>query len=287
VKGVVPNEVPASWPAAALQAQAVAARSYGVASYLVNGFVYPDTRSQVYDPTYQTTATNAAVDATAGQIMTYNGAVIHAFFYSRCNGITTRNSENAIGYATDAYGNLLYNGQNQLECTAAGWNYVAYCRARACGGHAASTLSNCGYYGHGVGMCQWGAFARGGSGLGYQDILNSYYTGVTIAGPVVAASLQLLGPLLIAEYVVPTLRWLTQPGRTCTSQITQGGMGIAGPASISADGSGQASWTLPYGLGPGSYAWSVADATSGSPSASATLIVAPHLYETYVPTVHR
>ena len=50
VKGVVPNESPASWPLAALEAQAVAARSYALADQVGgNGFdLYADTRSQVY-----------------------------------------------------------------------------------------------------------------------------------------------------------------------------------------------------------------------------------------------
>src|SRR5207253_2797388 len=130
VKGVVPNEMPPNWPTSSLQAQAVAARSYGIASYLVNGFVYPDTRSQVYNPNYQTPATNAATDATAGQVMTYGGSVIWAFFYSRCNGLATRNSENAVGYQTDSSGHLVYNGQGQIVCTSGGWNYVGYCRSR-------------------------------------------------------------------------------------------------------------------------------------------------------------
>src|SRR5579884_3309124 len=73
VKGVVPNEMPASWPAAALEAQAVAARTYGVARFLAYGFVCTTSACQVYDPTNEWPSTNAAVDATAGQIMTANG----------------------------------------------------------------------------------------------------------------------------------------------------------------------------------------------------------------------
>ena len=51
VKGVIPNESPPSWPAAELQAQAVASRSFALtASVGGNGFdLYDDTRSQVYD----------------------------------------------------------------------------------------------------------------------------------------------------------------------------------------------------------------------------------------------
>ena len=51
VRGVIANESPASWPAAALRAQAVAARSYALATR-VNGDgydLYDDTRSQVYN----------------------------------------------------------------------------------------------------------------------------------------------------------------------------------------------------------------------------------------------
>ena len=49
VKGVVPNEVPASWPADALRAQAVVARTYGLATDREGPFdQYDDTRSQVY-----------------------------------------------------------------------------------------------------------------------------------------------------------------------------------------------------------------------------------------------
>ena len=49
VKGVVPNEVPSTWPAGALRAQAVVARTYGLATDRHGPFdQYDDTRSQVY-----------------------------------------------------------------------------------------------------------------------------------------------------------------------------------------------------------------------------------------------
>ena len=74
--GVVPSESPSSWPAAALQAQAVVARSYALASN-VNGKgfdQYADTRSQVYRGYLgETPSTTSAVAATAGQIVTYGG----------------------------------------------------------------------------------------------------------------------------------------------------------------------------------------------------------------------
>ena len=71
-----PEREPVLWPAAALQAQAVAARSYALASN-VNGKgfnQYADTRSQVYRGYLgETPSTNAAVAATAGQVVTYGG----------------------------------------------------------------------------------------------------------------------------------------------------------------------------------------------------------------------
>ncbi|HLZ09936.1 MAG TPA: SpoIID/LytB domain-containing protein [Chloroflexota bacterium] len=184
VKGVVPNEVPPSWPGNTLQAQAVAARSYGVASQLAYGFVYPDTRSQVYDPYYRTSTTDAATDATAGVVVTVNGFIVFTFFFSSCNGVTTRDSENVNLYKTDQNGNIVHNNLGQAECLSCTpgvscWNYVSYCRHRSCNLHAPSSKSDCGYWGHGVGLCQWGAFSR--SNLSFADILNSYYTGVTIA----------------------------------------------------------------------------------------------------------
>lgn len=75
VQGVVPREAPASWPQAALEAQAVAARSYGLADSAGGTKPVCDTTScQVYggDPAqYQSGSTNgnAAVSSTAGQVV--------------------------------------------------------------------------------------------------------------------------------------------------------------------------------------------------------------------------
>lgn len=91
VQGVVAAEMPASWATAALEAQAVAARTYAVTSN-VNGDgyqLYPDTRSQMYGGVgAETPATNAAVAATRGQILIYNGAPAAAFFFSSSGGYT-------------------------------------------------------------------------------------------------------------------------------------------------------------------------------------------------------
>jgi stage II sporulation protein D len=98
VKGVVPNEVPSSWPAAALQAQAVVARSYGLATDREGPFdQYADTRSQVYGgKESETKQTNRAVAATANQVVTYRGDPAITYYFSTSGG-QTENSE--FGFA--------------------------------------------------------------------------------------------------------------------------------------------------------------------------------------------
>jgi SpoIID/LytB domain protein len=38
-----------------------------------------------------------------------------------------------------------------------------------------------GGWGHGVGMCQWGAIGRAGAGQGYRQILGAYFAGAEVA----------------------------------------------------------------------------------------------------------
>jgi stage II sporulation protein D len=88
LKGVVPNEVPASWPLAALRAQAIAARSYALTGRVDgNGFdLYEDTRSQVYDGVAsEDPRTNRAVEETRRVVVRYGGEVAQTFF-SACSG---------------------------------------------------------------------------------------------------------------------------------------------------------------------------------------------------------
>ena len=88
--GVVPREVPSGWPVEALKAQAVVARSYALAVRKSGAYdLYPDTRSQVYGGVAaEKPTTNAAVDATAGQVLLYEGKVATTFFFSTSGGRT-------------------------------------------------------------------------------------------------------------------------------------------------------------------------------------------------------
>ena len=99
VKGVMPNEVPPSWPTEELKAQAVAVRSIALTGDVGgNGFdLYSDTRSQVYEGLESEYAsTNAAVAATRGQVVMYGGDIAQTL-YSACSGGHTESAVNVFG----------------------------------------------------------------------------------------------------------------------------------------------------------------------------------------------
>jgi stage II sporulation protein D len=101
LKGVVPAEMPSNWSAAALEAQAVAARSYALANLVKAGpfDLYGDSRSQVYGGVaVESAATNAAVDATSGMVLEYGGKVADTLFHSSSGGRTVSSLE-ATGVA--------------------------------------------------------------------------------------------------------------------------------------------------------------------------------------------
>jgi stage II sporulation protein D len=96
VQGVVPGEMPSLWHPEALRAQAVAARSYALVTDRGGDVFdqYPDTRSQVYrGVTGEAASTNAAVQATAGEVVKYQGTVAVTYFFSTSGG-QTENVEN-------------------------------------------------------------------------------------------------------------------------------------------------------------------------------------------------
>jgi SpoIID/LytB domain protein len=104
------GEVPSSWPLAALQAQAIASRTYALAKSLKirtacschlygsisdQSFVgYSKEIEAIYGQFWK-----SAVDSTVGQIITYDGLPIMAYFSSSTGG-ATETSEHAWGTAT-------------------------------------------------------------------------------------------------------------------------------------------------------------------------------------------
>ncbi len=149
VKRVVPHEVFPSWDAAALQAQAVAVRTYGWYHYLrdpaaewhVTDWVDYQYMCDTTDP-----RTDAAVDATAGEYLAFLGTPIVAM-YSAENGSPTQN--NPYAEYLRAVDDPVSFGEMRL--------------------------------GHGYGMGQWGA-QRWASQYGwdYAAILRHYYWNVSL-----------------------------------------------------------------------------------------------------------
>ena len=85
LRGVVPREMPKHWPLEALKAQAVAARSYALVRLLKGKpfDLYSDWRSQVYGGiAAEAPRATEAVQATAGQVVLYQGKVATTFFFS-------------------------------------------------------------------------------------------------------------------------------------------------------------------------------------------------------------
>ena len=94
VKGVVPLEIGTSAvaDAAAVEAQAVTARSYAV-THMESGSRLFDLRATVADQVYggagaETRVGNMAVDATSGLVLLYGGQVVNAPYFSTCGGST-------------------------------------------------------------------------------------------------------------------------------------------------------------------------------------------------------
>jgi stage II sporulation protein D len=91
LQGVVAQEMPSAWPEEALKAQAVAARSYALAR-LIRGKhfdVYADVRSQVYGGIRgEHPRTTAAIGATKGQVVLWEGKPADTLFHSTSGGAT-------------------------------------------------------------------------------------------------------------------------------------------------------------------------------------------------------
>ena len=100
--GVVPAEMPSTWHAEALKAQAVCARSYalvkagyGGKSDAKKGYKIVDTvSSQVYKGYLaESVKANKAIDDTKGEMVCYDNKVVAAYFFSTSGGSTEASKE--------------------------------------------------------------------------------------------------------------------------------------------------------------------------------------------------
>ncbi|MFO7898259.1 MAG: SpoIID/LytB domain-containing protein, partial [Planctomycetota bacterium] len=239
VRGVVPGEMYPDWPAAALRAQAVAARTYALARMRARRDRSYDVVSTPADQHYlglegETKATSAAVAATAGGALHHQGWPLAAYYHACCGGRTadplaalgdprspirpvrcpyckgTRYFEwsrrisrarvldrlgipGAVGLRVAETGadgrvrrvDVLRSGRRPVSLTGptfrervgTGAIRSAWFRARRDGDEY--VFAGFGF-GHGVGMCQWGAKGMADAGKTYRDVLAKYYPGTRL-----------------------------------------------------------------------------------------------------------
>jgi stage II sporulation protein D len=230
---VLGSEMPVSFPPEALKAQAIAARTYalqkkleayGSAFYLGSSVlhqVYGGVNSE--DP-----RTHAAVEATRGQVLTYELAPIEAYFHASCGGRTESGQaalQRDLPYlqpvdcpcgklpasrwsATVTEGELQAALEGSPEglriagrtatrrvtrvSTADGTTLdgvrfrqrLGYTKLKSLDFEVEKTAHGYHFtgrgYGHGAGLCQWGAKRLADEGWSYEDILSHYYPGAEL-----------------------------------------------------------------------------------------------------------
>ncbi len=236
VRGVVAEEMRADWDMEALKAQAVISRTYAIYQRGLNCNSFYDVVSSVLNQAYKGENSDArvtyAVAETSGEILTYKGKPIEAFYHSTTCG-TTENPEDVFGksypylkpvksncgqspYSTwsrrinfeeiekalgirsvkgisiksftstkrvkqlnirTASGTVAVNATDLRK--ALGWSRLPstnFTLSR----HGDSVLFEGSGYGHGVGLCQWGALEMAREGKNYREILSFFYPGTTM-----------------------------------------------------------------------------------------------------------
>lgn len=242
--GVINSEISSTWPMEAIKAQAVIARTYAVVKKKERNSAYYHLESTVMDQVYngsglEDSRAARGVHETEGEVLTYNGQVIQAFYHANSGG-RTESSENVWGLAlpylkgvecqygltspTSRWEQSLTLNRIELLLRAAGQktsdikDIKAGSRndrgrlktvvlvtergnisipatkfrmdigstvirstdfsVRVEGGTAFFSGSG---YGHGVGLCQYGAKQRALDGFTYAEILSYYYPGTRLS----------------------------------------------------------------------------------------------------------
>ncbi len=156
--GVVPHEMSPTWPIEALKAQAVAARTYAMATlpplgrprHAADADICTTAHCQAWTAD-ASPAADAAVRSTAGQYLKYGDRIATAYFFGHCSGRTKSVAE-------------VWGGD------------APWCQPVDC-----LTKSPPPLFGHGIGLCQAGARLMAERGYDYEMILHHYYTDVTFA----------------------------------------------------------------------------------------------------------
>jgi len=95
--GVVGSEMPASWPTAALEAQAIVARTYAIGRLGIRDDVGYDLVAGDQDQAYggvdsESPSTIHAADSTRGEILVYEGQIVHTYYSADDGGFTANGS---------------------------------------------------------------------------------------------------------------------------------------------------------------------------------------------------
>ena len=130
------SEMSSAWPTAAIQSQAIASRTYGLARIAtIRKECDCNVYSTIYDQNFVGYSKEsepligalwkAAVDATAGMTVTYNNAPINVYFFSSSGGMTQR-SEDVWGTAYPYLTNVVdpYSLDLVLNPTYSHWQRV-------------------------------------------------------------------------------------------------------------------------------------------------------------------
>lgn len=241
--GLINGEISSQWPMEIVKAQAVIARTYALYQKNLRGAAPYHLEATVLDQVYDgcdrvDSRAIQGVEETAGEVLTYEGKIIQAFYHSICGG-TTEAVENVWGaslpYLTGVTCDACLTAPNfqweqsfpvrKLEQELRGvFPQVSGLKGVRAGSRSRSGrlteliavtprgersipavafrktlgytvvrstnfevrtvggtvfLSGIGY-GHGVGLCQWGARQRAAEGADYRDILAHYYPGTTL-----------------------------------------------------------------------------------------------------------
>lgn len=133
LRSVVPQEMPATWPQAALRAQAVAARTYALFERAANAGRWYDTcdttACQVFDgvadfapsgdvaAAYEHPGGNEAVEVTSGQLLAYDGRPAFTQFGSANGGWTVAGSMPYLRAFADPYDGVVDSTSNHWTAT--------------------------------------------------------------------------------------------------------------------------------------------------------------------------
>lgn len=121
LRGVVPRESPSSWPAQALRAQAVAARSYAYESASSGAVLWCTTMSQVYNgaddgtSSHEAASTDAAIAATPNQYVVYGSKVVKTYFSSSSGGRTANSKDVWFSGSSDDVSPVYYTSVSDAD----------------------------------------------------------------------------------------------------------------------------------------------------------------------------